>query len=158
MSSMTVRFNTARLAARLDGVATAAADAVRPAAQAGAQIYYDEMRARAPQSPAGTAHIFTSKRRKDGSVGQKYLFYSGDLKRAIYQKYADDRSGAGRALYVVSWRKSGPGAVPYAHMVEHGTSKMAARPFLRPAYDAMRADARDAVLARLRESVRGALP
>ena len=48
--------------------------------------------------------------------------------------------------------------MPYAHMVEHGTSKMAARPFLRPAYDAMRADARDAVLARLRESVRGALP
>lgn len=131
---ITVKFDPARINAKLDRVARAVEENVRDAAQAGAQLYYDEMHVRVPVSTE--AHIFTSRRRKDGSAGQKYLFYPGDLKRAIYQKYADDHSGKGRAVYKISWRKSGPGAVPYGYMVEYGTSKMAPRPFLRPAYAA----------------------
>jgi len=133
---ITVKFDPSRINARLANVDRAVKESVREAAQAGAQAYYDELLMRVPQSPAGTAHIFTSRRRKDGSTGQKYLFYSGDLKRAIYQKYADDHSTASRAVYRISWRKGKAGGVPYGYMVEYGTSKMAPRPFLRPSYAA----------------------
>ena len=131
---ITVKFDPSRINTRLATVAREVRQTVREAAQAGAQVYYDELHARVPVSQH--AHIFTSRRRKDGSVGQKYLYYPGDLKRAIYQKYADDHSSETRAVYRLSWRKSGPNGVPYGYMVEYGTSRMAPRPFLRPSYAA----------------------
>ena len=132
---ITVKFDPSRINARLQGVDRAVKETVREAAQAGAQVYYDEVHARVPVSTE--AHIFTSRRRKDGTTGQKYLFYPGDLKRAIYQKYADDHSTTHRAVYRVSWRKGKNGGVPYGYMVEYGTSKMPPRPFLRPSYAAV---------------------
>ena len=131
---ITCKFDPSRINARLAAVEAAVKQTVREAAQAGAQVYYDELHARVPVSQH--AHIFTSRRRKDGSVGQKYLYYPGDLKPAIYQKYADDHSTATRAVYRLSWRKGRAGGVPYGYMVEYGTSRMAPRPFLRPSYAA----------------------
>ena len=157
MSSFTCTFDASRITGRLDKLAQTTADAARPAAQAGAQVYYDGMRDRVPESPPGTAHVFTSKRSKGGAVGQKYVYYAGDLKRAIYQKYADDKSGDGKALYVISYRKSGPGAVPYGHMVEHGTSKMAPKPFVRPTYDALNRRAVQAARTVINRAAREAL-
>ena len=133
---ITVKFDPSRINARLAAVEAAVKQNVRPAAQGGMQVYYDEVHTRVPVS--AEAHIFTSRRSKGGAVGQKYLYYPGDLKRAIYQKYADDHSTATRAVYRLSWRKSKPGVdgVPYGYMVEYGTSRMAPRPFLRPSYAA----------------------
>ena len=133
---ITVKFDPSRINARLAAVQAAVKQNVRPAAQGGMQVYYDEVHTRVPVS--AEAHIFTSRRSKGGAVGQKYLYYPGDLKRAIYQKYADDHSTATRAVYRLSWRKSKPGVdgVPYGYMVEYGTSRMAPRPFLRPSYAA----------------------
>lgn len=131
---ITVKFDPSRINARLAAVEAAVKQNVRPAAQGGMQVYYDEVHTRVPVS--AEAHIFTSRRSKGGAVGQKYLYYPGDLKRAIYQKYADDHSTATRAVYRLSWRKGRAGDVPYGYMVEYGTSRMAPRPFLRPSYAA----------------------
>ena len=141
---ITVKFDPSRINARLQGVDRAVKETVREAAQAGMQVYYDEVHTRVPVS--AEAHIFTSRRSKGGAVGQKYLYYPGDLKRAIYQKYADDHSTATRAVYRLSWRKSKPGVdgVPYGYMVEYGTAKWKGKPFLRPAYEAKKQAALDA--------------
>jgi HK97 gp10 family phage protein len=64
----------------------------------------------------------------------------------VYQAYADKESGNGKAKYRVSWNKS---HAFYGRFVEFGTSKMAAQPFLRPAYDAARSKAIDAARKRL---------
>lgn len=152
---ITVKFDPSRINTRLAAVAREVRQTVREAAQAGAQVYYDELHARVPVSQH--AHIFTSRRRKDGSVGQKYLYYPGDLKRAIYQKYADDHSSETRAVYRLSWRKSGPNGVPYGYMVEYGTSKMAPRAFLRPAYAAANQQAVQVARDTLHAAVRKAL-
>ena len=112
--------------------------AIRPAAQAGAQVLYDEVRMRVPQSAEGVAHMFKNK------SGGRYLYYSGDLKKAIYQKHSPESSVNGAHVYHVSWRKTGPGAVPYGYMVEYGTAKWKGKPFLRPAYEAKKQAALDA--------------
>ena len=131
---ITVKFDPSRINTRLAAVEAAVKQNVRPAAQGGMQVYYDEVHTRVPVS--AEAHIFTSRRSKGGAVGQKYLYHPGDLKRAIYQKYADNHSTATRAVYRLSWRKGRAGGVPYGYMVEYGTSRMAPRPFLRPSYAA----------------------
>jgi hypothetical protein len=70
-------------------------EAARPAAQAMAQVLYDEML------------------RNVRAIPQK----TGKLADSIYQVYSQDHSGAGRATYHVSWnvRKA-----PHGHLVEFG--------------------------------------
>lgn len=130
--------------------------ALRPAAQAGAQVFYEAVLAKVPVS--GKAHLFYGRAAAAAPRGEKkehaYLFEPGALRRAIYQKHIPERSGENQQVYVISWRKKGPNAVPYAHWVEFGTSKMPAHPFLRPAYDTARQDALKAANARLAEALR----
>lgn len=91
---------------------------VRPAAQAGAQVFYDEVRTRvaalgdAPEKAAAEAGM---------QVG------SGRLYKAIYQGYSKDKSINGKSAYVISWRtgKSTEGSgglttAPHGHLVELG--------------------------------------
>ncbi|WP_428001800.1 HK97-gp10 family putative phage morphogenesis protein [Acidovorax sp.] len=115
--------------AKLDGMAKGAKAGVRPAAQAGAQVYQAEVRARVPVS---------AKAHKSG----KKTYDPGTLRRAVYQAYADDESSDERATYRISWNKS---HAFYGKFLEFGTSKMAAQPFLRPGYDSARSRAISAV-------------
>ena len=57
---------------------------------------------------------------------------SGLLKSAIYRVYSPERSTGQRKTYRVSWNKK---KAPHGHLVEFGTSRAPARPFLRPAFD-----------------------
>ena len=57
-------------------------------------------------------------------------------------------------MYRVSWNKT---HAFYGRFVEFGTSKMAAKPFLRPAYDAARAKALKAVQERMSAEVKKAI-
>lgn len=57
---------------------------------------------------------------------------TGTLQASIYRVYAKERSSSVRKLYRISWNRK---KAPHGHLVEFGTSKMAAKPFLRPAYD-----------------------
>lgn len=130
---ISVAFDFSKLAAKLDNITSAAEKAVRPAAQAGAEVFYDEVKLRVPMS---------AKPHKSG----KKTYNPGTLRKAIYQAFADKESGDGKAMYRVSWNKT---HAFYGRFVEFGTSKAPAQPFLRPAYDAARAKALKAVQERM---------
>lgn len=135
--SFRIDFDTSELDAALDRMAEGIQEQVRPAAQAGAQVLYEEVLARVPVS----AEPRTVK-------GKTYQ--PGALKRAVYQTYSQDSSQNGKATYHISWNRS---KAPHGHLVEFGTSKMEARPFLRPAYDAKYQEALQAAKDRLAEGV-----
>lgn len=90
----------------LDALADEALDAARPAAQAGAQVLYDQVRANV----------------------QRLHRKTGKLLRSIYQKHLQDEAAPGRASYRISWRKgSETGAelgsassAPHGYLVEFG--------------------------------------
>lgn len=69
--------------------------AVRPAAQAGAQVLYDAVV------------------RNVNALGKK----SGNLAGAIYQAYSEENSGPGKATYHISWNAS---KAPHGGLVEYG--------------------------------------
>lgn len=138
--TLSATFNAARLNARIDRIKASAKGAVRPAAQAGIQVYYDEVKARAP---VGQSVHHTK--------GKKQTFQPGNLRDSIYQAYADKESNDKRAAYRVSYNKK---KAFYGHFVENGTSKMAAQPFIRPSYDAVRKEAIHATRVELRAQLK----
>lgn len=119
-------FDASGLNAGLDEIVKASEASVRVAAQAGAQVLYDETRLRAPVAK----RAYTNKRGK--------RIVPGALKASIYQVYSKDNSTEQRATYHVSWNAK---KAPHGHLVEFGTSRAPAHPFLRPAFDARQADA-----------------
>ncbi|WP_219209214.1 HK97 gp10 family phage protein [Variovorax boronicumulans] len=148
---MVIAFEHSGADAALDGMEEAMLALVRPAAQAGAQVLYDEVRARvAPMRKTG--NLYTS----------------------IYQAYSD-QSTPERAVYHISWNAR---RAPHGHLVEFGhmqtrkvfltddgkwrTSKellavprrVAAKPFIRPAYDAKVGAALAAAEAHFAEGMR----
>lgn len=69
--------------------------AARPAAQAGAQLLYEEVK------------------QNVGRLGQK----TGNLQRSIYQAYSKDKSVGGQEVYHISWNAR---KAPHGHLVEYG--------------------------------------
>lgn len=65
---------------------------------------------------------------------------SGLLESAIYRVYSKDRSVGNLQLYHISWNRK---KAPHGHLIEFGTSRAPAYPFVRPALS--RAD--DAITA-----------
>lgn len=154
--SFNVRVDARGLQVRLDQVARAVSAAARPAAQAGAQVFYDQVKANVPVSAAG--HWFYGEASKKAPPGAKkakaYYFDPGTLRDAIYQVFAPERSGDGYAHYVVSWNHQ---KAPYGFMVEFGTSRAPARPFVRPARGQADERAKAAMLDRLKQDMKGVL-
>lgn len=134
--SFSVKFDPTLLNQQLDKMGAGALVAVRPAAQAGAQVLYDEVKQNVSRIKKKT----------------------GNLDASIYQVYSNDRSTNVKATYHISWNAR---KAPHGHLVEYGhlmtrkayigsdgnwytsnvkiTPKLVgARPFLRPAYDAKR--------------------
>lgn len=124
---------------QLDALQAKLEEAVRPAAQAGAQVLYDEARLRVPVSLK--AH---------GYKGNPGIYKPGNLKAAIYQVYSKDNSSDTKATYQISFNKD---KAFYGRFVEFGTAKLAAKPFLRPSYDAKKQTALEASKARFIEIV-----
>ena len=115
-SSLKMKFNLDKMFAKVEGLEQAVANGLRPAAQAGAQVFYDEAKIRA------------AKKVKGGVPNSKS---TGLLVRSIYQKYMKDESVEGkRAIYKISWRtggkkdKDGAGPplpfAPHGHLIEFG--------------------------------------
>ncbi len=135
--------------------------ALRPAAQAAAQVLYDEARARVPVSSQG--HWFYGTSAKAAPKGKKrskaYWFEAGSLRNSIYQKHVPEQSNVVIQVYTISWRYKRDGRVPYGFMVEYGTSRSPGRPFIRPAYDAKSAyalkKAEEVLFKRLKELEHG---
>lgn len=117
-NSLTVGVDTAGLDAYLDQLGDEVNEAVRPAAQAGAQVLYDDVKRNVAA-----------------------LTRSGRLASSIYQAYSADNSGDGRATYHISWNSA---KAPHAGLVEHGHlqryryykgSDGQVRPMVRPGMD-----------------------
>jgi hypothetical protein len=130
-----IKFDATGALAGLDALGEAATKAARPAAQAGAQVLYDEV------------NINVAKINR----------VTGNLASSIYQVYSKDNSDEKRATYHVSWNAR---KAPHGHLVEFGhiqtrkayvgsdgkwytspvllptPKQVAARPFVRPAFDA----------------------
>jgi HK97 gp10 family phage protein len=136
-------FDFSSLNAKLDEITLAAEEGVRPAAQAGAQVFYDEMRARVPVS-AKTHH----------TKSKKQTFDPGNLRAAIYQAFVEKESNEARAVYRISVNKD---KAFYWVFLELGTSRMPARPFIRPTYDGAEQKALDAARENLFEHIRKVL-
>ncbi len=130
--SVTIQMDTSAVDRLLDNLLEAATEVIRPAAQAGAQIVYDEARRLAGRSTK--AHYFYGTSYKKGSESKagRYLFQPGTLQKAIYQVYSEDNSSETTATYHVSWNMT---KAPYGTFVEYGLSPFAktSKPFLRPA-------------------------
>jgi hypothetical protein len=79
----------------MDELADGAEAAVRPAAQAGAQVFYNRVKANVAK------------------LGKR----TGNLDKSIYQVFSQDNSAKGRAQYHISWNR---GKAPHGHLVEFG--------------------------------------
>lgn len=96
MSTLELSVDFGAVNQALDGVYEDAKRAARPAAQAGAQVLYDQV--------VRNVDALTKSR-------------TGNLRRAIYQAYMDKASTEGNATYRVSWNKT---KAPHGHLVEFG--------------------------------------
>jgi HK97 gp10 family phage protein len=148
-------FDPTLLEQKLDEITKETFSATRKAAQAGAQVLYDEVR------------LNVNKIKK----------VTGNLDRSIYQAFSEDKSWATgyevnglpayeKAIYHVSWNAK---EAPHGHLVEYGhvvkfkpylgsdgnwytsksptgnEGKQYAQPFLRPAWDSKRVVAQQAM-------------
>lgn len=118
--------------------ANIARNVLRGAVNAGATVIREEAKARAPRYSGPPIK------------GQPP---PGTLKRALYQKQIREKSSAVLQTFFVgvrqgrSAKKTKKGSIDawYARFLEFGTSKMAARPFMRPAFEAKKMAAVQAI-------------
>ena len=82
----------------MEALAERAEKAARPAAQAGAQVIYERVKANV------------------AALGRK----TGNLDSAIYQAFSANNSGEGKATYHISWNAT---KAPHGHLVEWGYIK-----------------------------------
>lgn len=114
---------------------------VRKAVSDGAAVVRDEMKARAP--------VYT------GEVADGHP-PPGTLRKAVFEKFDAANSHDGLTTYIVGVRhgkkmqhvgkKNRNLDAYYFFMVEFGTVKMAAHPFMRPAFDAKRETAAQTII------------
>lgn len=140
-----INFNLDAAIAHMDNIKMVADEAIRPAAQAGAQVFYEEVKLNAKRGNE-VRHL----KGKDAS-GKGRTRPAGLLAASIYQVYSKDNSDNKHATYHVSWNKK---KAPHGHLVEFGSSRAAKAPFLRPAYDAMHAVAEAVVLGELEKRLK----
>lgn len=91
-----------------------------------ALVIYEDARSRVPVSTK--AHYFYGRNSK--KTGVRYLIQPGTLKAAIYRVFSPERSTPTHKLYRISWNHT---KAPHGAMVEFGTSRAPAHPFMRPA-------------------------
>lgn len=94
-NSFTIRADTSGAERWLEELGDEAEAAVRPAAQAGADVIYAEVK-----------RNVSKLRRK-----------TGNLERSIYQAFSADNSSPAKATYHISWNTR---KAPHGHLVEYG--------------------------------------
>lgn len=82
-----------------------------------AKVVYDEVKENVSGITAGMPKVKT-----------------GNLRDSIYRVYSPEKSGDTLKTYRISWNKR---KAPHGHLLEFGTSRAPAHPFLGPASDRM---------------------
>ncbi len=113
----------------LDRLGEAAHSVQRSGGNAMAGVFRDEAIARAPVY-SGKIHTY-----KTGKKAGRDNAKPGQLREAIYRAFAASLSGETQVIYEISWNHT---KAPHGHWMENGSSRHAAHPFLRPAYEAMK--------------------
>ena len=121
---LTFDFDAKALTDQIDALKVKAETAIRPAAQAGAQVYYDELMKPGGVPVSKKGHWFqgsTAKGKKSPGEKRKasYWFESGSLKNAVYQVFSKSDSSKDMSIYHVAWNHR---KVPYGFMVALGTA------------------------------------
>lgn len=118
-NTVTITIDTSSVKRMMTELAENAREAIRPAAQAGAQVIYEEAKRLAGRSTR--PHYFYGTSYKKGSESKigRYKFQPGNLQRSIYQVYSQDNSNQDVATYHVSWNMT---KAPYGLFVEYGLS------------------------------------
>lgn len=91
-----------------------------------ALVIYEDARSNVPVSTK--PHYFYGRNSK--RTGVRYLIQPGTLKAAIYRVFSPERSTPTYKLYRISWNHT---KAPHGAMVEFGTSRAPAHPFMQPA-------------------------
>jgi HK97 gp10 family phage protein len=107
-----------------------------------AKVIYEEARARAPVSD----HAHTFYGHNSAKTGVTYTFQPGNLRDSIYRAYSEKLSSDTKKVYRVTWNHQ---KAPYGFMVEFGTSRAAAHPFMRPAFESSISRSLDEAKARM---------
>lgn len=128
--SLTMRLDVGAIDDFVSSLREDVAQAIRPAAQAGSQVLYEQVKANVPVGQRG--HWFHGTEFK--LRGTKYWFNAGALRDALYQVFSKDNSTPNLATYQVSWNHE---KVPYGFMVEYGTVRTRPVAFVRRAQSAM---------------------
>lgn len=89
------------------------------------RVIYEEARANVHVS--SKPHYFYGSNSKKS--GTKYLYNPGNLRNAIYRVFSPEKSSDTLKMYRVSWNHT---KAPYGAMVEFGTSRAQAKPFMGP--------------------------
>lgn len=127
------------------------------ATQKGAIVIRDDARPRVPvlqqadpRRKAGALRdaVRATRGKRNGSVGSAFVYVRMLTKKAI-AKFKRGRAAAGLRVKGAA----NPDDPFYWRFVEFGTSKMAARPFLRPAFEAKKIDAAERIKDALREGI-----
>lgn len=122
-NTMAVTFDSKGIQAGLDRLGSQAVKASHEAARQGGEHMYFSARVTCPVNAEDTVFY--------GHGGQ-YHFPAGNLRNSIYMVYSKDKSSATRTTYHISWNRD---KAPYGYMVEFGTARAEANPWLRRAYD-----------------------
>lgn len=88
------------------------------------------------------------------NIPERQATYSVRVRNAKSQKYANTKLN--RRLRRVGKRHKVEGTAFYGKFLEYGTSRMSARPWLRPAFDSSTTEAIEAMRVRLGEAVEDA--
>lgn len=151
---LTFDFDQRAFDAQIDAIKAKAEAAIRPAAQAGAQVYYEAVIAAAPKSKEG--HWFQGSSAKKAKTpedkrARSYWYESGSLKDSIYQVYSKDQSSKTCAEYQVAWNHH---LAPYGFMVAYGTKRGAkANDFIGKARKSVSAMATEAMLLKFNQAM-----
>jgi HK97 gp10 family phage protein len=98
------------------------------------------------QSAASAATIFY----REVKVRAMVHYRTGNLEESLLVTYVPEDSVTGKlATYMVTFNQK----AWYARLIECGTSKMAARPFIRPAYEAKKQEASNAAKDKMVEAI-----
>nr|WP_236589068.1 HK97-gp10 family putative phage morphogenesis protein [Ramlibacter aurantiacus] len=124
---------------------------LRSAGAAGAQVFKDEVIARAPEATGFLKSQVIIAHAGDKSEGAKRQTY---VVRVRGGKYANTRANRRKGRV---GQESATGDAYYWRFLEFGTSKAVARPVIRPSWEARRAHALEVMRARLWERVQAAL-